>query len=118
MFRRSLIILTLLLAVFALGASLRGSDDVEARGPPGGFTLPPQAREVAPDVWFLGTAIVDGARVQGYAFVHRRDSAAKPPWAGGPGNGGGGGDDGGAAGTTDGNSSCYAFIAKDAKWKT
>src|SRR3989344_2886213 len=63
--------------------------------------IPENAVEVAPDVFDLGLARdVDGRLIQGYAFVHRKDSQAKPPWAGG-----GSGD----------SSTCYSVLAKGAK---
>ena len=66
--------------------------------------IPENAVEVAPDVFDLGLARdVDGRIVRGYAFVHRKDSEAKPPWAGG-----GNGD----------SSTCYSVLAKGAKWKS
>src|SRR3989344_1922689 len=63
--------------------------------------IPENAVEVAPNVFDLGLARdVDGRIVRGYAFVHRKDSEAKPPWAGG-----GNGD----------SSTCYSVLAKGAK---
>lgn len=54
----------------------------------------------------LGTAIDPGTglQVEGYAIFHHRDDHD-----GGPPGGNGGGDD---------TSSCFAFLAKDAEWKT
>lgn len=62
--------------------------------------LPPGAVKVAEDTYYLGTRTVDGVRLEGYAFVHRRDEARKdkPP-------GGGGGQ------------ACYALLASGAIWK-
>jgi len=68
-------------------------------------TIPVHAVEVAPDVFSLGTAQVDGREVEGLMIIDRRGEA-KPPWAGG---GGGGG--------KKGKAKCYAFLAKGAKWK-
>ncbi|MBI1978821.1 MAG: matrixin family metalloprotease [Candidatus Aenigmarchaeota archaeon] len=65
-------------------------------------TIPPNAVQVADNVFSLGTARdVDGREVQGFMFIHKQENA-KPP--GTPG--------GGKGGTT-----CYAFLAKGAKWK-
>lgn len=52
----------------------------------------------------LGTAVdpASGQVVEGYAFVHPKNSPAKPPWAGG----------------NSGATKCYGFLAKGAKWKT
>ena len=81
-----------------------------AQGPPDGFSLPPQAQEVAPGVWFLGTGVDNGLPVVGYAYEHHRDGHD-----GGP--GGGGGNDGGEDPPSDA-SSCYSFIANGAHWQS
>src|SRR6188768_641304 len=72
------------------------------------FKLPANAREVAPDVFSLGTQYdaESDAMVEGYAFIHKKASeklnakinAASP-------------------GKPAGNSTCYAYIADGAKWK-
>lgn len=70
-------------------------------------SIPEKAVEVSPNVFSLGTAIVDGKVVEGLMFVHYakdKHENAKPPWAGG-GKGGG-------------ESTCYEFLSKGAKWKT
>ncbi|MEK6909620.1 MAG: matrixin family metalloprotease, partial [Candidatus Aenigmatarchaeota archaeon] len=65
---------------------------------------PANAVEVADDVFSLGTARdVDGRLVEGFMFVDKGHNA-KPPGAG-AGKGGGG-------------STCFAFLANGAKWKT
>ncbi len=66
--------------------------------------IPSHAVEVADGVFSLGTAVIDGKKVEGMMFIHYKRENAKPPWAGG-----GKGDKGG--------STCYAFLAKGAKWK-
>ena len=65
-------------------------------------SIPPNAVEISPGVFYLGKAIDNGRVVEGYAIIHKKDGNAKPPWAGG-GNGGG--------------STCYGFLANGAKWK-
>ncbi len=68
------------------------------------LTLPSSADQA--HVIALGEATdpQTGAIVEGYAIVeHKRDEAAKPPQAGGSGSQPG---------------SCYAFMARGAKWKT
>lgn len=66
--------------------------------------IPANAVEVADDVFDLGAVRdLDGRVVQGFMFVDRRGNFAKPPWAGGGG---------------DSTTTCYAFLAKGAKWKT
>ncbi len=84
---------------------------------PPSFSLPEQASEVAPGVFFLGQAVQDGVVLEGYAYARYAEPAeggrrenAKPDWAGGKGGGGGGEE-------TD-PATCYSFIAKGAKWNT
>lgn len=75
--------------------------------------IPDTAVEVAPHVFSLGNAIdpESGRVVQGYAFVYPKENYHhRPDHAGGPGGGGPGGPGGGG-------STCYALLAKDAKWK-
>jgi hypothetical protein len=68
-------------------------------------TIPGHAGEVAPGVFSLGTAQdIDGRVVEGFMFIGDRRENAKPPWAG--------------QGKGKGESKCYAFLAKGAKWKT
>jgi hypothetical protein len=81
------------------------------------FSLPEQASEVAPGVFFLGEFVQDGVALEGYAYARYAEPAevgrrgnAKPDWAGG-GKGGGGGEE------TDAKT-CYSYIAKGAKWNT
>ncbi len=65
------------------------------------FSLPKDAREIAPNVFYLGTKPdVDGTLVEGYAFIHKKDSAAK-----------------GGNARKSGGSTCYAFLASGARWK-
>ncbi len=63
-------------------------------------TIPVDAVEVSPGVFSLGSAIVNGEQVEGYAFVHYKDRLSR---------------NGGNAIT---GSSCYGFLSKGAKWKT
>ena len=114
MLRRSLIIATLALATFALGPMFDGSDDAEAQGQPVGWSLPPQAREVAPNVWFIGTSLSDGVAVEGFAFIHPAVGHAKP--TGSPGKGKDKPKDDGDS--TPDASGCYSFIANGAVWRS
>lgn len=66
------------------------------------FGMPEHAVEVAPGLFSLGTAVIDEKVVEGLMFVHYKRENARPPLAS---RGGGG-------------STCYAFLAKGAKWKT
>jgi hypothetical protein len=59
-------------------------------------TIPAHAQEVAPGVFYLGTAMDHGRVVEGYAIVHYKKGLGKP------------GSD---------TNSCYKFLAKGAKWK-
>lgn len=72
-------------------------------------TIPQHAVEMAPDIFHIGTAEVDGKSVDGIMVVHRKEGA-KPDNPGG-GNGGGKGKPGG------GGSKCFAHLAKGAKWR-
>lgn len=82
--------------------------------------LPDRASEKAPGVYYLGSVMIDGELVEGYAFVRRH---AKPGTDCGnglcepgenankcPADCGSSDPDGGAA--------CYGFLAKGAKWRT
>lgn len=71
-------------------------------------TIPEHAVEIAPDIFSLGTAVVDGKVVEGLMIIDRR-APAKPDGVGnGNGKRGGGGNT---------KSNCYAYLAKGAKWK-
>ncbi len=69
------------------------------------ISLPSNAKEVAPNVYSLGSAKdpKTGEIVDGFMIVHRKDAGKKP--SGTPGGGGGGG------------SACYTYIT-GGKWKT
>jgi len=73
--------------------------------------IPGRAVQVAPNVFSLGESIDPerGDVVEGYLIVHPKKGYEKPSGTPGKGKGGGGGS------TT---SSCYGFLAKDAKWKS
>ncbi len=73
-------------------------------------TIPAHAVEMAPGVFSLGTAVVDGKVVEGIMFIDYKKGYGKPP--GTPGGGGGGGKD-----KKGGSNKCYAHLAKGAKWK-
>jgi hypothetical protein len=115
-FRRSLVVLfALLLAVPVLTAAASG---------PRSFSLPEQASEIAPGVFFLGHAVEDGVELVGYAYARYatpaetgRRANAKPDNPGG-GGGNGGGKPGGGGGGGEAVSSCYSFIANGAHWIT
>jgi hypothetical protein len=73
------------------------------------FSLPANAKQIAKNVYDLGTGMHNGEQVRGFAFIYRQDRPAKPD-----GVGGGKKDKGG----TGGGSTCYAFIGSGAKWKS
>mgnify|MGYP001610161387 FL=1 len=95
------------LGIFILAVSvfvIAKPDFVSTENPAGNsFEIPEHAIQISEGVFSLGTARdADGRLVQGFMFVHDKRENAKPPQAG---IGGGG-------------STCYAFLAKGAKWKT
>jgi hypothetical protein len=74
--------------------------------------IPVHAVQLADNVFDLGTTVDEryGDVVQGYAIIHyKKGYGHKPNHKPGNGNGGGKGNSG---------STCYGFLAKDAKWKT
>src|SRR3989344_2415745 len=104
--------LGLLLALFSLALVFAGMPNpklvtVDPSKNGVSISIPENAVEVAPGVFDLGIAIdpSSGKVVEGLAIVYYKEKKAnaKPPWAGGKDSGG---------------STCYGFIAKDAKWKT
>jgi hypothetical protein len=87
-----------LVLAFAAGAALAVKPDLPQEEK-GKTVIPASAVEVAPGVYYLGQRLRDGEVVEGFAFVHYHKNFVK------------GGRGGGA-------SSCYAFLARGAKWKT
>ncbi len=104
------LILAVLALIFSTSVALAQPDRVPAHvnktPEPVNVIIPALAVEVADNVFSLGTAIdpVSGQMVEGYAIIHPKTGQAKPPWAGG--------------GKGTGETKCYSFLAKDAKWKT
>ena len=99
----TLSIIAILISVFVLAKP--DTDRVLATNAKSGnnVVIPAHAVEVAPNVFSLGTATdVDGRTVEGFMIIDKKKENAKPPWAGGGGNGG---------------TTCFAFLAKGAKWK-
>ncbi len=64
-------------------------------------TIPAHAVELAPGVFDIGTAVVNGQVVHGIAFIHYKEGFTHRPGHGG----------------APGGSTCYAFLASGAKWK-
>lgn len=100
--------LLLMLSVSPVSAGVDRSLVINTKSKAGvGLAIPDHAIEVAPDVFYLGTSVdADGTLLEGYAIVDRANKA-KP--SGTP----GGGKD---KNTT--TSTCYAPLAKGAKWKS
>lgn len=120
---RKLIVLGLLtlIAMSGLAIAAKPANTPKGRGV---VSIPAHAREVAPGVFSLGTAIDNGRVVEGYAFVRYKKGFVKPGTVCGngicepgenarkcPADCNGGVEDPDA-------SDCYSFLAKDAKWKT
>lgn len=86
-------------------------------------TIPSIAIEVAPNIFYLGTAVDKGRIVEGYAFIDYKKGFGKPTGCNNDGKCQGWEDSscadcsGGGNGGTD-TSSCYGFLSKGAKWKT
>lgn len=93
------------LAVFLLSSiillTFAGFVSARSNGGRQKVSLPKNAVEVAPDIFYLGVSKdIDGRQVEGYAFIRREKGyarPAKPPQGGGV--------------------ICYAFLAKGAKWR-
>jgi len=85
-------------------------------------TIPAKAVEVAPNVFYLGTAIDKGRVVEGYAFIDYKKGFGKPTGCNNDGKCQGW-ENPSCADCVGGNgepngSSCYGFLSKGAKWKT
>ena len=64
------------------------------------FRLPVNAKAISPNLYHLGYAKdVNGREVEGYAYIHRKESEIKPEKPG------------------KGRQSCYGYIANGAKWR-
>lgn len=98
----------------AFGFGLWQAQPSEAQGRPK-FSLPPGAVEVAPYLFFLGTAIDNGRLVEGYAFVHPTGRTHAGHQGGGTGHGRGGG--GGGNGDDD-DAECFTFLSNGARWNS
>jgi hypothetical protein len=119
----------LLLSVFLISAALVAAampdpttiDSVPSKGK-STVTIPAHAVEVIPGVFRLGAAVVDGQVVEGYAFVHYKEKPVKPATTCGNGicelgeNVNKCPED--CGGTSEPDSTCYGFLARDAMWKT
>jgi len=130
------------LMIFSVGLVLAAKPSFQAAKvtnpvtgePKNTVTIPARAIEVAPNIYYLGTAVDDGRVVEGYAIVDYKKGHGKPGTECGNGVCERGenakkcpADCGGATTTTTimtttttlaegGN--CYGFLAKGAKWKT
>lgn len=68
------------------------------------FFIPPSAKKISPTLYDLGQKNINGKLAQGYAFIHLKEPSNKSAFAKGQG--------GRKTATT-----CYGFLAKDARWK-
>lgn len=124
----------ILVLVFSAGLAIAARPDFQTAkvanpvtGEVKTLKLPERAVEVAPNVFYLGTAMDNGKFVEGYAFVYKKGF-------GKPGTECGNGicepgenlnkcpqDCGGTTTTTTlggGTSDCYGFLSRGSKWKT
>lgn len=114
-----------ILLICSVGLVLAGKPDFTDRVNPSGKTvsIPAHAVEVAPGVFYLGTAVDNGRLVEGYAFIDYKKGYGKPGTECGngvcepgenankcPADCAGGGEE-------PDTSSCYGFLSKGAKWK-
>lgn len=86
-------------------------------------TIPERAIEVAPNLFYLGTAVDNGRIVEGFAIVDHKMGFGKPGTECGnnicePGENAKKCPADCASGEEPGAGSCYGFLAKGAKWKT
>lgn len=73
------------------------------------FSLPVNAKQIAKNIYDLGTGMHNGEQVRGYAFIYRQDHSAKPDGVGGGGSKGG---------KDKGGSTCYAHIGSGVSWNS
>lgn len=116
-----------ILAFSTKGLSAKPNSTSRVNSPKGraAVVIPERAIEVAPGVFHLGTALDNGQTVEGYAFVKYKKGFEKPGTVCGNGICEPGEnknkcpeDCGGDEEEPDDNSTCYDFLARDAKWKT
>ncbi|MEE8422799.1 MAG: matrixin family metalloprotease [Dehalococcoidia bacterium] len=116
MSRRFLIATMAVAIAFGAGIGLWQTQTTEAQGGPE-FSLPAQAVEVAPGIFSLGTAVVNGRTVEGIAIAHHRDGHTK----------GGGGEDPTPEPTATPTpdpidlavaATCFSFINAGTSWAT
>ena len=100
--KKQIIVISSLIMLIAIGLIAFSLPDTNRV--PATVVIPENAVEVAPGVFDLGTATVDGKVLQGYMFVkYKEDFTHKPNHQGGGGTG---------------TSTCFAFLSQGAKWKT
>ena len=126
-------ILTGLLVLIGAGIVLAAKPDFQVvqainsitGEPKNTIAVPAKAVEVTPGIFYLGTALDEKGLVQGYAIIDYEKNFAKPGTVCGNGicepgeNARKCPDDcAGGNGEEPDTSSCYGFLAKEAKWKT
>ncbi|MEE8131679.1 MAG: matrixin family metalloprotease [Candidatus Paceibacterota bacterium] len=105
---KKIVVISVVLGLMAAGSVLATpSFPVAQLSTPGvqkTLILPPAAAHSP--VISLGPAVDPGSGkiVEGYAIIHYKKGYGKPPWAGG--------------GKGKGETKCYGFLAKGAKWRT
>ncbi len=99
---KGILLLTLVNMALFLAVVGAPAPSAQAQGRP--IALPPAASEVAHGIYDLGLARdADGTIVQGFAFIHYKQNAARPTAPGG--------------GKPPKASPCYALMASGAAWK-
>jgi len=99
MVNNKLATLTIVILLGIVGFAITGIAGVPSHA---AVKIPSHAVEIAPGLYDLGQAVVDGEVVQGYMFIDFKKAAAKPSGPPKPGNN---------------TSTCYAFLSSGAKWK-
>lgn len=100
----ALLVMVAVISLFALAQPNRVPATNNKAKEPVPVVIPANAVQLADGVFSLGTVRdIDGSVVEGLMFIDYKKGNAKPPWAGGGG------------GTT---TTCFALMAKGAKWKT
>lgn len=81
--------------------------------------IPSHATEVAPGVFFLGTAVIEGKMLEGYAIVDYKEGFGKPTGCNYDGKCQGWEDSScsDCKGSSETETNCYGFLAKGARWR-
>lgn len=94
-------VMLVLISIFAIAQP--GKNRIPAVTKGGAIVeVPPHAIEIAPGIFELGTANVNGEVLQGYMFIHYKDEFTHKP---------------GHGSSATSPSSCFAFLSQGARWK-